>query len=378
MNRQPVTLGSLRDQSEKDERREGVRRRASSIRHGILVAFGIMSLLAAVVTLFALAWGIIATLRYGGDSEMATGLSIHAPLVVTAIIAAISGLVLLTALFVVWAYAAFSRSYSKRLTIMTIVIIVLGFVSAGVAASSVAYETWQKNLEIEKSITLKTKPLEPAFSNVKQLTLEAGSEGSTTGVLVNYVVSDAFRYELQALPGVNARIAIEGTSAKISINTPKFVQYYSYQPQLTIYGPALDSFDARVGQVSYTNNSPQKNFTVTSSEAAGFGLYGSYENVSAKGASVELSGSSIVSLTAETDKSGDIRAGTVRNLTIIQDDVCPDNGGAYSYDGRPRLVVRSVVTNTMNYNGADIPAQTHKTACGIVVIGDESQLDEDF
>jgi hypothetical protein len=107
-------------------------------------------------------------------------------------------------------------------------------------------------------------------------------------------------------------------------------------------------------------------------------LYGSYENVSAKGASVELSGSSIVSLTAETDKSGDIRAGTVRNLTIIQDDVCPDNGGAYSYDGRPRLVVRSVVTNTMNYNGADIPAQTHKTACGIVVIGDESQLDEDF
>jgi hypothetical protein len=32
----------------------------------------------------------------------------------------------------------------------------------------------------------------------------------------------------------------------------------------------------------------------------------------------------------------------------------------------------------MNYNGADIPAQTHKTACGIVVIGDESQLDEDF
>ena len=58
-------------------------------------------------------------------------------------------------------------------------------------------------------------------------------------------------------------------------------------------------------------------------------------------------------------------AGTVRELTVSQSDVCPSGSRADS-----SVVVSGVTSGVMKYNGVSRDAVTYRTNCADVIVGD--------
>ena len=94
---------------------------------------------------------------------------------------------------------------------------------------------------------------------------------------------------------------------------------------------------------------------------------GTIEQVKVTGVgSADLSSASVTVLIVTAQQGLDVRAGTVRELRVSQPDVCPAGSSAAS-----GVYVGGVTSNKMLYNGTERSAETYRTNCAEVIIGDE-------
>ncbi len=366
---QPVTLDSIR-QLNADEALAPSNSVAPRVKQVLSTVLGVGSLLGAMAV-FAL---IVATV-FGIDSDHlrqqfgllgASGEPGFAAGLVLAII--IAGLVLLTSLFGLVAYAFFTQKFTRRIFTSALIIIVLGLTAVGSSIGIVASQAWRASNEAQ-SLIKQTKVALPAeFAQVKTVTIEQ-VKGKTDDTplgysSIEYVVStDAPRYELRGLPNVKPVVKIDGETATISMVMPEDYRNTLVQTTLVVYGPALTKVTNNASSTGYSATA-QDTIELVGGDNSSFSLNGGqYNSVIIHGeGNIDLGLAAITNLNVSTRQGVTVNAGTIRDLTVAMPDVCPTG-----YSVNTRVTVAGVTSGNMTYNGEQRVASTTRTNCSEVI-----------
>lgn len=371
---QDVTLESIKRLSAAEEKAQPSR--IAPVLQSILsVGAGVISSLAALGTLAAAVMLPIAGMIFGVHDQriigQLSGFDDGLRWVAWVVMGiTVFGLVLLASLFGLIAYAFFAKKLTKKMVISSVIIIVLGIASASTALGITAVQSGRVALETQNMMVNKKEALPKDFASVTSVTLEANQPGKEKHQYfsyssIRYVVDNGpARYELTALSGAKVDVVVRSSTAAIRLDIPDTFRNAYVQPSLTIYGPALKAIDATASQVQYTGVK-QDSLELIGHKDANLSAKGIYNQVSVKGAgSVSLDESTISSLVIVTDQKLSVSAGTVRELSVTQPDVCP----TYAGQGNGVQVI-GVTSGVMMLNGANLPAKTIKTNCASVQIG---------
>jgi len=378
----PVTLESIRELNIEAETSQ-TRSVAPVLKRILGIAFGITSIVAAVTTLVMTVWAAIVVLWHGGIARISDNLfgpgNQDAWLGWLVFWLVIAGMLLLTALFSIIAYAFLAKKLTKRMIVTSIVIIALGLSVAGVAIGTAATQTWRVSTEAQSAVQTTKLNLPKEFATTKSVVFDNPNQSDTGSYYaavsnIQYIVDEgAPRYELSGLPKTKVVLKTEGATTRISLEIPKDYRNNYVQPSLIVYGPALETVETNGVQVNYSNTTSQNSLTVNLSKNFGtVTLNGSYQAVVATGkGSVDASSAAIQSLTVNSTQELSVSAGTVRELNVTQSDVC----GNRTYSGSTNVSVSGVTSGVMTYNGKQIPAEIHRTNCASVIVGEEDYND---
>jgi len=378
----PVTLESIRELNIEAETSQ-TRSVAPVLKRILGIAFGITSIVAAVTTLVMTVWAAIVVLWHGGIARISDNLfgpgNQDAWLGWLVFWLVIAGMLLLTALFSIIAYAFLAKKLTKRMIVTSIVIIALGLSAAGVAIGTAATQTWRVSTEAQSAVQTTKLNLPKEFATTKSVVFDNPNQSDTGSYYaavsnIQYIVDEgAPRYELSGLPKTKVVLKTEGATTRISLEIPKDYRNNYVQPSLIVYGPALETVETNGVQVNYSNTTSQNSLTVNLSKNFGtVTLNGSYQAVVATGkGSVDASSAAIQSLTVNSTQELSVSAGTVRELNVTQSDVC----GNRTYSGSTNVSVSGVTSGVMTYNGKQIPAEIHRTNCASVIVGEEDYND---
>ena len=374
MRGRAVTLDAIKEISEN----ETVRQTAHVIQNVIRVGAAIVILVGAIGVLVATLW-IGLGLAFGTDSPSPlTELhSQEAWWVALALgLFVLSGILLATLGFVL-ANALLGKRWTKRIGTAVVIIITVGLLSFFSGLGSVWYGMWQNNIQYYDSRTVSQVNL-PQITDINHLVIEGDDKGRTQ-LSVEYIVSDKPRYELESIEATQPQFKVEGGMATVVLSPKESAAqsrftYLDAVTVLRIYGPALDTFEAKENiQTSYYNKDHQEKLEV-SLYSTGFELMGAYDSVT-----VTQRESGVASLTAAA--IGDLRiegegslieAGVVRTLSVTQADVCP----ATADDTSVAMVrVQAVSSGKLTYNGVEQDAKHVIQDCGTVFIGSQEDYD---
>jgi len=378
----PVTLESIRELNIEAESNQ-TRSVAPVLKRILGIALGVTSILAAVSTLATTIWAIVAVLVHGGVSRISDNLfgpgSQDEWLGWLVFWVAVAGALLLAALFSIIAYAFLAKKLTKRMIVTSIVIIALGLSAAGVSIGTAATQTWRVSTEAQSAVQTTKLNLPKEFAATKSVVFDNPNQSDTGSLYaaigsIQYIVDEGTpRYELSSLPKTKVVLKTEGTVTRISLEIPKDYRNNYVVPNLIVYGPALENIETNGVQVNYSNTSSQNSLTVNLSKNFGnVTLSGTYVSVVATGkGNVDASSAAVQSLTVNSTQELSVSAGTVRELTVTQSDVC----GNRSYSGSTNVSVSGVTSGTMTYNGKQMTAQTYRSNCASVVVGEEDYND---
>ncbi|MGH7217870.1 MAG: PspC domain-containing protein [Candidatus Microsaccharimonas sp.] len=379
-----VTLESIRALNAEEEGVTAVPR-TPILQQVVFVGAGIASLLSAVGTFLVTAWLIIGALTFNDQFvNMMNGMAGLGEgemwIVWFVFVIVVLGLLLLTALFGLIAYAFLARKLNKRIVVSGVIIIALGITSFAAVLGISTSQSWRVANETRSMVRETKANLSKEFASVKTVEFttvhpknESNKEYFFSGsVQIRYVVDEGpARYELSALPSTKPTITVDGTTAKISVSVPESFRNSFVQPELTVYGPALDSIKSENSTVEYAGLT-QASLSVKNGEEGNVSVSGAFNSLAASGnGSIDLSSSSIQSLTVVSEQHLSVTAGTVRELTITQPDVCPSN----TYSDNTRVHVAGVTAGTMTYNTTVMDAKSHQTSCAVVIVGDEDDFE---
>jgi len=378
----PVTLESIRELNIAAESNQ-TRSLAPALKRILGIAFGITGIIAAITTLTMTVWAAIVVLWHGGIARVSDNLfgpgSQDAWLGWLVFWLVIAGMLLLTALFSIIAYAFLAKKLTKRMIVTSIVIIALGLSVAGVAIGTAATQTWRVSSEAQAAVQTTKLNLPKEFAATKSVVFDNPNQNDIGNYYaavsnIQYIVDEgAPRYELSALPKTKVVLKTEGNVTRISLEIPKDYRNNYVQPSLIVYGPALENVETNGVQVNYSNTISQNSLTVNLSKNFGnVTLSGTYVSVVATGkGSVDASSAAVQSLTVNSTQELSVSAGTVRELTVTQSDVC----GNRTYTGSTNVSVSGVTSGNMTYNGKQMAAQTYRSNCASVVVGEEDYND---
>lgn len=379
-----VTLESIKRLNAEEE--SAPRRRIAPILQGILlIGSGVISALISagvfigvvtmVIAAFTLDKGFVDVTNgftgLGGENMWLVWLLFW--LVVT-------GLLLLTALFGLVAYALFAKKLTKRMIVSGIIIVVLGIVSFAAVVSVSATQSVRVANESRSMVRETKATLSKEFAGVTTVAFERKIQknNQTESVFgygyssVRYVVDEGpARYEFSGLPSAKVSVKIEGTKAVIAMDIPDSFRNSFVQPTLTVYGHAVETIEAgEATNITYEGQT-QASLTVNALPDSYAVVSGTYGAVTVTGrASVDLGSSTIEALTVNASSMHSVNAGTVRDLTVMQPEICPSG----SHERDASVTVQGVTSGTMTYNGVKMPAASHQTGCAQVVI--ESRDDQ--
>ncbi len=375
-----VTVASIQALNAEEDATNQSTRIAPAVQRTLGVIMGSFSLVGAIIAFAAAIWAVVTSLLFEGvmphifSHFSDTG---EVAWVVWFIFwLCITGLLLLSALFGLIAYAFFARKLTKTMVISGIVIIALGIASAGTAIGVGVTQAWRE-AEATRNLMQQTNGQLPAEVQLQKsaiVNIIPASKGividQSFNVDVRYVVdtSGPARYSLDALPGTKVSTAVkEGGVTTYTIQTSGEHKLTPFvKTSLTIYGPALDTLTAEKGNIYY-DTQQQKNMTLVVKDAATIVTSASIEAVHIQGSGrVDLTASSIGSLTVQSQAGLVANAGTVRSLSVTQPDVCPSGNRAYDTS----VSVSGVVAQTMMYNGKEVPAKNIEANCGTVYVED--------
>lgn len=375
-----VTVASIQALNAEEER--SPRSRFAPVLQQVLsIGLGAINALAAVTVLISTVWLSIAALTFEGEFVKATngfaGLGEGSIWLVWLLFwIVIFGLTLLAALFGLIAYSFFTKKLTKKVLISGIVIIVLGIASVATVVGVSATQSMRVANETRSMIRETKVTLPKEFAAVTSATFEMRKQKVDTGgewqygpsyPVVRYVVDDGpARYELTSLPTTSLVIKTEGTRAIISFDVKQNFRNSFAQPTLTIYGPALADMTSDSVDFTYEGQK-QDTVSITASKHVNIGATGTFGKVEVNGSgSIDLASATVLSLSVRAEQNLSVTAGTVRDLTVVQPDVCPSG----TFDNSTSVEVAAVTSGKINYNGADIPATTHNTSCAIVAVGE--------
>ena len=381
----PVTLAAMREQATNDEVVPSTRA-ALVFKKFLFIAAEIAAIIVAIGALLATI-GVVVGLNMSGEmSVILNGSSEYKWMPWAALgLFVLSGL-LLSLLAALAAFALCKRQFTKRMGVGVVAIIIGGIVaSGGGAAIIVGYSQLATNAAQAAMTTHKVALPELAdVRNVVSIAHSASGQemGDYDQMTIIYIATDgAPRYELQTqFEQRTPSIVVNGDTARISLKAVgRQVYHFGYvQPQLRIYGPALDSVDVQQGDFQYIGpeQQTQDHLTVKGEGANSVTVYGTYNTVEVSGGnSVDVSMSSVHSLKVNLEKHlSHVKAGVVYDLSVTNPEVC----SVYLFsDGPQRTVsVRGVSSGQMTYNGIVGPIKQYETPCGAVTIGKEN-IDED-
>ena len=330
----PVTLAAIKERSEE----EGVSGRptAELVQRVLLFCLGLFFAVAAAVTL-------IATVVIGGSLVFGIGTSDSSPYadilldrtwqyMIAFALFILSGL-LLTALNVVLAVAAFRKKWTKRIGASVAAIVVAGVVVFSTGIGTFTYSVWQARESARRSMVTDVNQLPKDFAKTRSLTIDVTRVPSVGTPTVVYVVSaGAPRYELSYPAKSKPSFAVtqDGASAKATVDLPDRTPWYTYEePLVYVYGPALDSLAVKGGAVKYDTKQRQDTVTFTATDGGTIvaaGVYGTVTATTQENARVYLDDATVGALNATTD-GGIVKAGVVRRLIAAQPDTCPSPTG---------------------------------------------------
>lgn len=302
MSGQPVTIAAIR---QLNEGAVTPNKTPATIRRIATILLGLGSVIAALTVLGAIVYGAIATYTRPA-TEMGGIQSIHESLGVTYLLTlslALAASVLLVALFLLVAFAAFKQIFTRRIWITGLVIIVLGLASFGGVLVSGFYGAGQREAEITKRTTTRAMALPVGFENVTALKLQ----GITHSAIVQYVVSNDRRAQITTPRNETASLSIEGTQLALRYTQNETSSRLNgYRATITIYGPALTSIEADATSLQYDSRS-QAELSVTVKDGG---------DVSIKNSRIQL-----LKLTLESGSQFDSQSAAVNNVVVHIRDV---------------------------------------------------------
>lgn len=383
----PVTLSVMRERVADGETSPS--KTAQLIKKFLYIVMGVMAFIVALGALLIVARVVVGVMLGGmepifghyGASEydwmvwFALGLFI------------LSGL-LLAILSTIVSVALFKQQFTKRMGIAIVVIIISGIVaSSGGVAMAIGYSQLISDVA-QKSLKTYKMAL-PELTNIKSVVSIAHSasgqeRGAFDQMAIRYIVTTgAPRFELQTQYEQNKPdIFVDGETARISLKAvgQQIYRFGHTQPQLTIYGPALESVDVQQGDFQYTSpdQQTQNSLMIRGEGGNSVVLYGAYDTVSVSGGNiVDLSMSAVRSLTVSTGKNlSHVRAGVVYDLSVISPEVCPVPD--FVDDPQWTLSVRGVSSGQMSFNGVVGPLKQYDTPCISIVIGADEVYTDDY
>lgn len=368
MTGKKVTLSSIRQLNETETSREV---QTPILQTVLRVATGIISLFAAIGTFCVSLWGAGVALTSGVVTEYGRDFSLYQDHGLVWVIGGLVfvGLMLLATMFAVIAYSLLLKRYTKRVGVSLIIIVISGIV---VFASTVGIGVTQSiraSTEAQRLAKTVNDVLPQGFTDVKKLAVERGENGSDrySSVAITYIVdSGKPRYEFHGLPGTKPALSLNGDSATLKMQKAKDGRSFYIQPTLTVYGPALESVTNDGANLSYQAQAQDTLAVQTTGRSMDTTVSGgTYKTVTVTGesASVSLGSAVIESLVVNGKNSLQVSAGTVRNLTVTQPDVC--QSGASSSDNSVSL--SAVTSGVMTYNGTERKAESYRTSCASVI-----------
>lgn len=385
----PVTLASIRQLND-DEDTVAPNRIAPVLQRVLTVSLGLISSFFAAGIFIGTIWLIVAALTvqtsfFDAMNGFAGLGNENVWLVWLLFWITIVGLLLFTALCTLIAYAFFTRKITKRLIVSGIIIVALGIVSVATVVGVSSTQSMRVANEARSLVRDTQAKLPAEFSGVSSLTIVAETPESKHGMQqvfsaypqIRYVVDDGpARYELSALPSAKVTTKVEATTARIAVQIPDNYRNAFVQPTITIYGPALSEVIGEKGLAIEYVAASQEKLTVIADEDTSITATGVFSEVKAEGSgTIDLESVSVQSLVVATKTSLRVSAGTIRELAVSQPDACPSGMGDWN---RSRVEVESISSGQMTYNTERIPAKTHTTPCGAVVIEADDNRSEGF
>lgn len=370
---QPVTVASIKSltASEATPRDTPILQVLLRVGAGLLSMIGAVAVAIGAVAFAYHEWGsgrsvpMLSRYVLGEDAANLWTGHLMAALIVT-------GLVLLSSLFSFIAYALLKKRVTKKLVVSSIVVISLGISSAisvlaigGLQASRIAQEVQQ--------MTVKKKQMLPSdFAKITAITFETQQPSREhpqqfpAYPRITYVVDNGpARYELTSLPSTKVVTMVKDGQATVRLEVPDTYQNRLLSPELVIYGPAVATLKNDANEVRY-QGAAQDTLSIASTEEVTLNVSGSYQKVNVSGAGfVGFDDSTIQSLSVNSEQKLRVYAGTVRELEVTQPDTCP------SYMDHDKVVrVTAVASGMMTVNGRTVPAQTLRTNCASLWVGE--------
>lgn len=291
----------------------------------------------------------------------------------------IAGLLLVMSLFCLIAYAFFARKVTRRIVISGVVIVVLGLTALATTIGVVVVGQEQARDEVARMMKSTNGLLPKDFANVTSLEIDVKSAPGVTvdGLYglsaVNYKAqSGTPRYDMEAMPGVLFHTTVDGQTAKLTVEyTSKFTKYQNFYSasKISIFGPALTQImTGPVGVNYYAPRSQQSLDVVTRANQNIMISGGSIVSVVVSGnGSALMTESSIKKLEVHGDSGLTVDAGNVGELNLDLPDVCP------TYSQQSTVVtVAGVADDRVIFNGRTVSAESMRTNCAELVVGDES------
>lgn len=360
---QPVTLQAIRAIKEKTSKLVPSAT-APMVQRALCVMFGLLSALGAagVATLLALgvAGGVVGIPHFDVLGDYGTTW-----VGITMVGLIIFGMSLLVALLSLAAYSFFTQKITRRMVVSGVVIIVLGMVAFVGTLGLASMQSMQLQTNAERMMQTTKKQLPEGLNSVTNVNIAALQ---TDNVVVDYVVSKTYSYELVALPKSKVTMNVEGTIATFMVTIPQDSHNAFVQPRLIIRGPALAELTADGAMVRYENKENQAALKLIGKRNSTLALTdGTYGAVTVEGAGmIDTSGVTVSDMTVNGRNGLELAAGTVRTLNVTLPQACPS-----SSDGLTRVEVAGITSDTYILNGSEQRVVTHKTNCAIVAFGDD-------
>lgn len=288
-------------------------------------------------------------------------------LIAAFILVVISGL-LLTALFVLAAYASFTQKLTRRTIISSIVVTVLGLVTFGTAIGLAQYGVTLRQQAVEANTHEISLKLPEATKTANALSVSA------PGFNVQYIVDSGQPHasirvvtdKNTTTPKVTA--TLEGTTLKI--NSGNKAPDVCYWPgcdgpgqRITVYGPAIRGIDVQSGSYVTYETEHQQDLTVSAKKNASVtlnsGLVDTLNAVVDDDASLSASGAAVTHVKLSMNSNANIELGTVQTLDITHPGSCP---------AREQSNVSIWNATSVTVNGVDQSVKTANLTCMVLTV----------
>ena len=354
MTGRPVTLASIRELNEVGSSNDSERRGAimKRILTAALAVGAIITAFATVATLVAA--GVALT----SEGETARLSAYQIPMALTAV----SG-VLLLALSLLVAVAAFAQKFNKRIWISAIVITVLGLASFGTAITLGSLQHRSEIEAIQRNTVEVVEKLPSSFASVTALIVDI-PDATNVNYIVDASAPSVKQRMLRGSPKV--KVVVENGVAKVSLEASRN-RPYGAEAAITIYGPSVASVTVTNGSVLYDAGT-QAMLKIEARNASNVSIAESRIDtldVTIDGTAQFTADQASVSMVRMLLASHPyVSLGNIKTLTVKGPEACAANAAA-------TLEVQNILSATYEYNGTQTASRTMEDPCYKIRVGSD-------